>query len=31
VLDEVDELVAEVLDHRPHRHRSSVAERADRP
>src|SRR5947207_1901527 len=29
VLDEVDELVAEVLDHRAHRHRRCVAERAD--
>src|SRR6476661_9958762 len=29
VLDVVDELVAEVLDHRAHRHRRGVAERAD--
>src|SRR6218665_544678 len=30
VFDVIDELVAEVLDHRAHRHRSGVAERADR-
>src|SRR5687768_10113503 len=30
VFDVVHELVAEVLDHGPHRHRGGIAERADR-